>query len=230
MSSALLGVFRDYEARYSVSGAPARVNALGLLEFDTGDDETIRLNIEPATGRSSQKLPEETKAAGYTEAVDITCFEPVRLPDAIKNGSDLIVDELNAIITAVVPMSNSLDVVVDVLGQELKGLLSRGVFIHDIILQEKASTLSYGAGDADTWTDVASYKGHVRTLSAEARARYMQAGYPEIDVELAFRAGITIDLGKHRFVYAGKVLEPTAPLMDANERGSVKIARCKHIV
>lgn len=230
--SALLGVFRDYEAQYNTQAAPARVRDESggvVMSFDVPESAlaTMRVNLE-ARGSASARLPEQSRAAGVTERVTVTCFEPTRLPDALGTGADLIISELDCIVTVKGTTPDSLDVVVDALGQTFEGALSRGAFIHHVTLQAKTETASYGAGRTESWADVGTLIGHVRATDSSAEARFMQAGYPIADYSVSFRDDVTLELGSHRLVYAGKILEPVSAPMMIDQRGAVLNVRCKH--
>jgi hypothetical protein len=223
--SALAGAFSSVTARYSLEDEPARCDTLGGYFF-AGAEASMTVNVE-SRGRVN-KLPFEAKAAGYTESVTITCFEPTRLPSAIRSGSDIIIDDLG-VITVLRSVPSSLDVIVDVLGQEVQGYLARDTFTQTVTVEELQETVAYGGGVSRAWNIIGSYRVFVRTLDAEARARFMSAGYPEIDMEVSFRNDVTLELGKHRLVYMGMPLELMTPLQNLDERGAVRIARCKRL-
>jgi len=48
-------------------------------------------------------------------------------------------------------------------------------------------------------------------------------------MEVSFRNDVTLELGKHRLVYMGMPLELMTPLQNLDERGAVRIARCKRL-
>ena len=218
MPSALAGAFRNTTATYSVSGSSVRIDDTGSPVISDAT-ATITVMLQPS-GRQ-MRLPEQAKYDGVVETVKVRMLDPVILPNILRTGSELIVDD--AILVLLAPTSSALEVVTNVLGQKLMGYLIKDVYITPLTLQTVSSINQPGIGISESWANVGTVYVFMRTLDAIGQARYQQAGFSRVSHELSMRSDEVLEYGKFRFTLGSRILRPVAPPFNPDNRGAVRV-------
>lgn len=218
MSSALAGAFRNTVATYSLANSTVQFDGSGAPVF--GDSTgTITIMLKPS-GRQ-MRLPENAKYDGVLETIEVRMLDPVRLPNILKTGSELIVND--AILVLLAPTSSPLEVVTDILGQKLRGYLIKNVYTTPLTLETVSSINQPGIGISETWASSGVIYGFMRTLDADGKARYQQAGFSKVSHEISVRSDAVLEYGKFRFTLGGRILRPVAPPFNPDNRGAVRV-------